>query len=113
MKATLVEAAWGSTRKKDGYLRAKYHRVASRRGKKRALMAVAHKILISAYHIIGNEGVAFKDLGEGYFEQKDKYRLKDYWRRKLENLGYTVKIEEKKQDNHSDIEQLVVLQKSM
>lgn len=90
-----MEVAWGATRKKGSYLKAKYHKVAGRRGKKRALMAVAHKILISAYHILGNEGMEFRDLGEGYFDQKDKVRLKDYWMKKLMNLGYEVKLEAK------------------
>lgn len=52
MQSTLVESAWGATRKKDGYLKRKYQSLVPRRGKKKAIVAVAHKIIIASYHVI-------------------------------------------------------------
>ena len=49
-----MEAAWGATRKKDSYMKRKYESLIARRGKKKALIAVGHKIIIAAYHIIKN-----------------------------------------------------------
>jgi len=50
-----VESAWGATRKKDGYLKRKYQSLINRRGKKKAIVAVGHKIIIASYHIIKNK----------------------------------------------------------
>jgi len=50
----LVECGWGATRTKDGYLKRKYQSLIARRGKKKALVAVGHKIIVSCYHILKN-----------------------------------------------------------
>ena len=55
LKTTLVECGWGATRKKEGYLKRKYKSLIAHRGKKKALVAVGHKIIIAAYHIIKNK----------------------------------------------------------
>lgn len=60
LKTVLVEAAWVATRIKDGWLKNKYYAIAARRGKKRALLAIAHKILIAVYQIL-KEGVPYKE----------------------------------------------------
>lgn len=52
MRVTLVECAWGATRKKDGFLKRKYYTLSARRGKKKALFAVGHKILIAVYFVL-------------------------------------------------------------
>lgn len=52
-----MEAAWGATRKKDGFLKRKYESLVARRGKKKALVAVGHKIIVAAYFIILNKVV--------------------------------------------------------
>src|SRR5690606_6364931 len=52
LRSTLTECAWGATRKKDGFLKRKYYSIASRRGKKKALLAVGHKILVASYFIL-------------------------------------------------------------
>lgn len=93
MKATLVEAANAASHTKGTYLKAKYHRVASRRGRKRAIVAVGHKILIAAYHILKNK-TSYQELGEGHIDQQQKSSLKRYWTKRLENLGYKVSLEE-------------------
>jgi transposase len=93
LKATLVEAAHGASRKKGSYLKGKYHRVASKHGKKRAAVAVAHKILIAAYHIIRDKE-EYQDLGEDYLEQIRRTSLKRYWVQRLEKLGFNVVVED-------------------
>jgi hypothetical protein len=52
LKATLVESGWGATRKKDGFLKRKYENLVGRRGRKKALIAIGHKIIVAAYHVI-------------------------------------------------------------
>lgn len=55
LQCTLVESAWGATRKKDSYFKRKYESLVGRRGRKKALVAVGHKIIIAAYHVIKNK----------------------------------------------------------
>jgi transposase len=52
LQSTLVECAWGATRKKDGFFKRKYESLIGRRGKKKALIAVGHKIIVASYHVI-------------------------------------------------------------
>ncbi len=66
MRRALAEAAWAATRTKDSYLQAQYHRLPGRRGKKRALMAVGHTLLVIIYHILKYR-VDYHDLGPNYF----------------------------------------------
>lgn len=89
-----MEAAHGAARKKRSYLKGKYHRVAAKRGKKKAAVAVARKILIAAYHIIRDKE-EYKELGEDYLEQMRRSSLKKYWVKRLEKLGFDVTVEEK------------------
>jgi transposase len=62
LKTILVEAAWAATRKKDSYYKEKFHRLKSRRGPKKAIVAIAHRLLKAIYHVI-KFGTAFRDLG--------------------------------------------------
>ncbi|MGI6339702.1 MAG: IS110 family transposase [Bacteroidales bacterium] len=89
LKATLTELAWGATRTKKSYYKAKYESMVGRRGKKRALIAIGHKILCASYHIIKNKE-AFKELGYEYLAQrKNKNRL-EYLKRELKEHGYII-----------------------
>lgn len=89
MKATLVELAWGATRTKKSYYKAKYESMAGRRGKKKALIAIGHKILCAAYLIIKNKE-EFKELGYEYLlERKKKARI-EYLKRELKEFGFKV-----------------------
>lgn len=88
-----MEASHGASRTKGSYLKSKYYRIAARRGKKRAKVAIAHKILIAAYHILKNK-TAYRELGEGYLDQRQKSSLKKYWVNKLEKLGFKVNVED-------------------
>jgi transposase len=91
LRTGLTQAAQAAARKKDGYLSAQYHRLAGRRGKKRAIMAVAHSILVIAYHVIERRE-PYKDLGSNYFDERQKVSTANRLTRRLEKLGYRVVI---------------------
>jgi transposase len=88
---TLGEAAWAASRTKNTYLSAKYKRLCSRRGKKRAIVAVGHSILTAAYHVL-KDRVVYRDLGPDHFDNLNKPRLTRYLVRRLENLGHHVTL---------------------
>jgi hypothetical protein len=76
---------------KGTYLSAKYHSLVGRRGKKRALVAVGHKILVMAYHIIKN-GVPYKELGKDYLLHRREDRIVKNHIKRLRDLGYEVEL---------------------
>jgi transposase len=93
LSSVMVQAAWSATRVKDTFLKAKYHRLAARRGKKRAIVAVAHSMLISAWHILTYRQ-PYQELGGDYFDQRRKDAKVSYLTRQLEKLtGGAVRIE--------------------
>lgn len=92
LRDALVEAAWAAARTKNTYLRAQYHRLAARRGAKRALVAVAHTLLVIVYHVL-TTGEVYRDLGADYFDQRHKDALARRLVRRLSTLGYTVALE--------------------
>jgi transposase len=91
LRAGLAQAAHAAARQKDGYLSAQYHRLAGRRGKKRAVMAVAHSILVIAYHLIQRRE-PYRDLGSHYFDERQKVSTANRLTRRLEKLGYRVVV---------------------
>ena len=91
MKAVITEAAWAATRTKNTFYSARYHRLAARRGKKRALVAVGHSILKSVWHVL-KEVCEYKELGAEYLTQRIEQKRKNYLKKELEALGYKVKI---------------------
>ena len=91
LRATLVEAAQAAARTKDTYLRSQYYRLKAKRGANRATVAVAHSILVIAYHII-RDGTEYRELGGQYLESKNKEALTRHHVRSLERLGLTVTI---------------------
>lgn len=92
LRSTLVEIAWAASRTKGSYFRSQYRRLASRRGRKRALVAVGHSILTVVYHVMKNK-VAYTDLGEDFFDKINSDRLKTHYAKRLESLGYKVVLE--------------------
>jgi transposase len=92
LRCALTEAAQAAARTKRSYLRAQYHRLAARRGKKKALVAVGHTILVIAYHLLRDQ-TDYRDLGHLYFDQRDRDRLSHRLIKRLEALGYTVNLE--------------------
>lgn len=94
MKAILTQCAWAATKTKDTYLCAKYYSLIGRRGKKRALVAVGHKILIMVYHIL-KTGVPYKELGHDYLSLRKEEKLVKGHVKRLKDLGYTVELKKK------------------
>jgi len=91
LRSTLVDAAHAAVRKKHSYYKAKFHKLMARRGYKRAVFAIAHKILRAVYHII-NKRVAFQDLGELYLDKLDTRRTARRALQTLRALGFEVVI---------------------
>jgi transposase len=77
---------------KASYLRDKFHRLKARRGALRAALAIAHKIVVAAYHMLA-KGVAYRDLGDAYLDQIGERRTVANLKRRLERLGYHVALE--------------------
>jgi transposase len=92
LRRTLCQAAWAVTRKKNCYLSAQFKRLAARRGVKRAVMAVAHTMLIIGYHML-KTGKPYHELGGDYLEQINKDQLQRYFVKRLQRLGLTVTVE--------------------
>lgn len=92
LRTVLVQAATSAGRTKGAYLKDKYHRLRSRRGPKRAALAIAHKILVAAYHMM-LRGTAYHELGEAYLDQLSEKRVAKGLVRRLERMGYQVEIQ--------------------
>lgn len=93
LRGALVEAAQSAVRVKKSYFAAFYLRVKARRGSKRAIIAVAHAILVAVYHML-KDGTVYRDLGAGYFDRIDREAAMKHSVRRLENLGYHVTLQE-------------------
>jgi transposase len=92
LRAALVEAAHSAARTRGSYLAAQYRRLAARRGRKKAAVAVAHSILIIVHHLL-RDGTAYTDLGDTYFDQRDRLALQRRLVHRLETLGHRVTLE--------------------
>jgi transposase len=91
LRSILIEAARATGRTKRTYLAAQYHRLAARRGTKRAAVAVGHTILVIAYRLL-SEGEVYRDLGDRYFDKRDRRAVERRLVARLEGLGYTVSL---------------------
>lgn len=87
----MTQCAWAASKTKDSYLSAKFHSLVGRRGKKRALIAVGHKILVIAYHIIKN-GLPYKELGKDYLLHRREGKIVKNHIKRLRDLGYEVEL---------------------
>ena len=85
----MAECAWAATRTKDTYLRAKYYGLVGRRGKKRALVAVSHKILIASYYILKNKS-PYIELGVDYLDERKRNKLTRNYTKRLAKIGYEI-----------------------
>ena len=92
LRRILVQCAHAAARKKDSYLRAKYYRIARKRGGARAAMAVGHAILEIVYHMIAR-GTDYQDLGVEYQPQRNAQARIRYLTRELEKLNVRVTVE--------------------
>jgi len=90
----LVQFAWAATRTKNTYLRSKYDSLVGRRGKKRALIAVGHKILIATYFILKDKE-KYKELGSEFLQEKKKDKQAKYYLKKLKELGVEIETKNK------------------
>jgi transposase len=93
LRTTLCQCALAAGRKKGSYYSAQYRRIAARRGRKRAVIAVAHSQIVAIYHLL--DGAEYRDLGADYFDKLAPDRLKRNLVARLEHLGYNVTLEEK------------------
>ena len=91
LRSTLVEAAWGAARTRQSYLSAQYHRLAARRGAKRAAVAVAHTILVIIYHLLRDQ-TPYHDLGRNYYDERDREAVVHRSVHRIQRLGYHVTL---------------------
>jgi transposase len=91
LKTILCEIAATIARSPGTYLHALYHRLARRRGKPRAMLAVAHSLLVSIYYVLRDQ-VPYQDLGPDHFDRLQAQRLERHYVRRLEALGFQVQL---------------------
>jgi len=87
LKTILIEVAWAAVKKKGSYYKDKFHRLKARRGPKKAIVAIAHRLLKAIYHII-KEGRHFKDLGEDYLTLRNQAAKLNYLKKQAQVLGF-------------------------
>jgi transposase len=90
--AALNQAAWAASRTKDTFLEARYHRLAARRGKKRAIVAIGRSILVSIWHMLSRHE-PYQDLGADYYDQRRKETKVSYLTKQLTRLGFAVQLD--------------------
>jgi len=91
LRTTMVQAAHAASRKKGSYASALYKRLVGRRGKKRAIVAVARSLLVSIYHMLTRQQ-EYEDLDSDYFQSRRKENKIDYLTKQLAKLGYEVRL---------------------
>jgi transposase len=90
--AALNQAAWAASRTKDTWLKARYHRLAARRGKKRAIVAIGRSILVSIWHMLSKQQ-PYQDLGADFYDQRRKESKVTYLTKQLARLGFVVQLD--------------------
>jgi len=93
LAAVLFQAALGAAHTKGSYFKDKYFRLRARRGPKRAALAIAHKILVAAYHML-RTGRAYTELGDLYLDRIHRSRVAGTLVHRLQRLGYAVHVED-------------------
>ncbi len=91
LRRALIEAAHGAARKKKSYYQALYHRLVPRRGKQRAAVAVGHSLLVTGYYLI-TRNKTYQDLGDTYFDERNREYVKRRAVQRLERLGFQVEL---------------------
>ncbi len=90
--AALNQAAWAASRTKNTFLHARYHRLAARRGKKRAIVAIGRSMLVSIWSMLSRHE-PYQDLGVNYYDQRRKDTKVSYFTKQLNRLGYVVTLD--------------------
>ena len=93
LRSTICEAAWGASRTKKSYFHAQYIRTCARRGPKRALMAVAHSMIVVGFYLIKHD-LKFNDLGADFFDRRNREQATRRAVKRLNALGYSVHLEQ-------------------
>ncbi len=93
LRSALVQAAWGASLKKNCYLSSQFFRLVKRLGRKKALVAVAHSLLVIIYHVLQRDQT-YTELGGDYFDRHHIEQQRDYYLRRLQMLGLKVNVEE-------------------
>jgi transposase len=91
LRRSLCQAAWAASHSKNTYLSSQFRRLAARKGKKRAIVAVGHTILVIVFHMLKNHQ-PYRDLGADYFDRRNAEQLKRTLIRRLERLGLQVSV---------------------
>ena len=91
LRRSLCQAAWAASHTKETYLAARFHRLAARKGKKRAIVAVAHTILVSLYHMLKTKQ-PYRELGADFLDHRNAENIKRYLLKRLERLGLQVTV---------------------
>jgi len=89
LKTIMIEVAWAAVKKKGSYFKDKYYRLKARRGAKKAIVAIAHRILLGIYHVI-KDGAEFRDLGEDYLTLRNKEKKVLYLQKQALALGFNL-----------------------
>jgi len=92
LRSAFCQMAWAATRKNGSYFKTQFRRLAGRRGKKRAALAVAHTLLIIIYHLLRDPKLEYRELGEDYFDKRDAEHAATSLVKRLQKLGYEVAI---------------------
>lgn len=92
LRATLTQSAWAASHTKGKYLSSQYRRLASRRGRKKALIAVGRSILTILYEMLAHD-TPYADLGGDWFDRQQPQRMQRHFVKRLEALGYKVTLE--------------------
>ena len=91
LRGAQVKAAHAATHTKT-YLAAQFRRIATRRGPKKAMVAVAHTILVIVWHLL-SKGGTYEELGPSYFDERQREQVTRRLQQRLERLGYSVHLE--------------------
>jgi transposase len=93
LRATLIQLAYAAARTKHTYLAARYHRLAARRGPKRAALAIGHSVLVAVWHLLRDPAAVSHDLGPAHVDERNRQAVQRRLVRRLEGLGYRVSLE--------------------
>lgn len=89
LKTIMIEVSWAAVKKKGSYFKDKYYRLKARLGSKKAIVAIAHRILLGIYHVI-KDGAEFRDLGEDYLTLRNKSQKVLHLRKQALALGFNL-----------------------
>jgi transposase len=92
LRAAMTQAAWAAAQTKETYLAARYHRLIKRMGKNKALVAVAHSLLVISYHVLAQRA-DYRELGGDYFDRQHRQTQQQRLIKRLERMGLKVTVE--------------------